>query len=408
MATPDIHSKPRPHRLRKILLRLFLVFWVVVLLDGYFTRLPIRDFGKRQPGEVVGILHVHTRVSHDGGGTLEGAITAARDANLDFITITEHNVPFDRSRLDHLPNDIMVLPGEEVSTPNGHFVVLGVKPGWRDELPHPTEELLQKAGQAGGIRIIAHPFNGAPRWNYWNTGAFDGMETWNDDAQWRRTAFQLPVTALMYPVNPELALTRLASRPEPNLATWDLLLRTRHVIGTCGSDAHEAIKVGGHLLWHFPKYVNIFRISRQHVLLASAAEPNKSAPRTPDAVLDAIRKGHTYCAVDSLATASGFREQVTSGAATAGIGDTAPFDPKSLPKLRIVLPTTPSTPVIKIFKDGKEWQNASGQTLETEIPEPGVYRTEVWLRQPGITGWNRWTPWIIANPIYVEAQKQSP
>jgi len=40
----------------------------------------IHDLGKRQPGEVVGILHVHTNVSHDGGGTLEGAIKAARDA----------------------------------------------------------------------------------------------------------------------------------------------------------------------------------------------------------------------------------------------------------------------------------------------------------------------------------------
>jgi hypothetical protein len=403
MATTNIHSKPRPHRLRKILFRTFLVFWLVVLIDGYFTRLPIHDLGKRQPGEVVGILHVHTNVSHDGGGTLEGAIKAARDANLDFITITEHNVAFDPSRLKQLPTDVMVLPGEEVSTPNGHFVVLGVGPGWRDELPHPTEELLQKAGQAGGIRIIAHPFNGAPRWNYWNTANFDGMEIWNDDAQWRRTAYQLPVTALMYPVNPELALTRLASRPAPNLAKWDELLRTRHVIGTCGSDAHEAIIMGGHLLWHFPKYTNIFRISRQHVLLGSPTGPGQSAPHTPDAVLDALRKGHTYCAVDSLAPASGFQEHVTSGAATAGIGDTVRFDPKSLPKLRIALPPTPSTPLIKIFKDGKEWQSSSAQTFEKEIAEPGVYRTEVWLRQPGLTGWNRWTTWIIANPIYVEA-----
>ena len=403
MANSDFHSKPRPHRLRRILVRAFLIFWLVVLIDGYFTHLPLHDLGKRQPGEVVGILHVHTRVSHDGGGTLEGAMNAARAANLDFITITEHNVPLDPSRLKQLPNDVMVLPGEEVSTPNGHFVVLGVGPGWRDELPHPTEELLQKAGQAGGIRIIAHPFNGAPRWNYWNTGAFDGMEIWNDDAQWRRSLLQLPVTAMMYPVNPELALTRLASRPEPNLAKWDELLRTRHVIGTCGSDAHEAIKVEGHVLFHFPKYVNIFRISRQHVLLSSTSEPSQPAPRTTDAILDALRKGHTYCAVDSLAPASGFHEQVTSGAATAGIGDTAPFDAKALPKLRITLPSTPSTPLIKIFRDGKEWQSSSGQMLEKEISEPGVYRTEVWLRQPGLTGWNRWVPWIIANPIYVEA-----
>src|SRR5438270_5332949 len=136
MTKVDPHSKPRTHRVRKILFRCFLVFWLVVLIDGYFTHLPIHDPGKRAPGEKVGVLHVHTRVSHDGGGTLEGAIQAARDANLDFITITEHNIAFDPSRLNKLPNDIIVLPGEEVSTRNGHFEVLGIHPGWRDALPH--------------------------------------------------------------------------------------------------------------------------------------------------------------------------------------------------------------------------------------------------------------------------------
>src|SRR3954453_21224587 len=152
MANHDPKPKLRPHRLRRILVRAFLFFWLVVLLDGYFTHLPIGDEGKRSPGEAVGILHVHTRVSHDGGGTLEGAIQAARNANLDFIAITEHNVAFNPSRLKQLPNDVMVLPGEEVSTPNGHFVVLGVNPGWRDANPHPTEELLHQAGKSGGIR----------------------------------------------------------------------------------------------------------------------------------------------------------------------------------------------------------------------------------------------------------------
>src|SRR3954462_1550105 len=337
MANTDRERKPRPHRLRRILVRAFLVFWLAVLLDGYFTHLPLRDLSRRTPREVVGILHVHTRVSHDGGGTLEGALQAARNAHLDFITVTEHNIAFDPYRLDHLGNDPMVLPGEEVSTPNGHFLVLGVNPGWRDASPHPTEELLQKAGQAGGLRIIAHPFNGAPRWNYWNTAAFDGMEIWNDDAQWRRSGGQLLVTALMYPVNPELALTRLASRPDPNLSKWDELLRPRHVVGACGSDAHEAIMVEHHLLWHFPKYANVFRISRQHVLLASPTEPTKPAPRTSEAILDALRKGHSYCGVDSLASSSGFQQPVPPRDATAGIGDTVPFDPKSLPKLRIQL-----------------------------------------------------------------------
>ena len=88
------------------------------------------------------------------------------------------------------------------------------------------------------------------------------------------------------------------------------------------------------------------------------------------------------------------------------LADLVPAFERSTPaKLRIILPPTPSKPLIKIYKDGSEWQSSSDQTFTTDIAAPGVYRTEVWLRQPGLTGWNRWTPWIIANPIYVESGK---
>jgi hypothetical protein len=398
-----VKRRPRYPVLR-ILFRAFVVFWLVVLIDGYFTHLPIHDPGTRAPGEEVGILHVHTTVNH-GGGTPDQVVEAARAANLSFVTITDHNIAFHRGMLKHQPTDVIVIGGEEVSTSEGHLLLLGVQPGWRDANPHPAEDFMQAAGKLGAMRIIAHPF-GAPRWKHWNTDSFEGIEVWNDDVQLRHGGFQFLVTLLMYPVNPELALTRLAKRPTPELKKWDELLKTRHVVGMCGSDAHEAIPLGGSRLWKFPKYSTVFRISRQHVLLASAAEPGKPAPRSSDAILDALRKGHTFCAVDSLAPASGFQEQVSSGAVTAGQGDTAPYDAKALPKLRIILPATPSKPLIKIYKDGEPWSESSDQTLEKEIASPGVYRTEVWLRQPGLTGWNRWTPWIIANPIYVEPQKQ--
>ena len=298
-------------------------------MDGYFTHLPIHDPGARPPGEEVGILHVHTTVNH-GGGSPGQVVEAAREADLSFVTITDHNIAFHRGMLKQQPTDVVVIGGEEVSTSEGHLLLLGVQPGWRDAKPHPAEDFLQAAGRVGAMRIIAHPF-GAPRWKHWDTNNFEAVEVWNDDVQLRHGGFQLLVTLLMYPMNPELALTRLAKRPTPELTKWDELLKTRHVVGTCGSDAHEAIPMGGSRLWKFPKYSTVFRISRQHVLLASATDPGKPAPRSPVAILDALRKGHTFCAVDSLASADRFQEEVTSGATIAGIGDTAPYDAKSLP-----------------------------------------------------------------------------
>jgi hypothetical protein len=34
-----------------------------------------------------------------------------------------------------------------------------------------------------------------------------------------------------------------------------------------------------------------------------------------------------------------------------------------------------------------------------QLPRP--LPTEVFLRQPGLTGWGRWTLWVFTNPVYV-------
>jgi hypothetical protein len=39
--------------------------------------------------------------------------------------------------------------------------------------------------------------------------------------------------------------------------------------------------------------------------------------------------------------------------------------------------------------------------VDAPLPGPGRYRTEVFLRQPGILGGRRWTLWIFSNPTYV-------
>jgi hypothetical protein len=396
------HSRGTVRSILRGLCYALLAFWGLVALDGLLTRLPLHQRGTPAPGEEIGILHIHTNLNH-GGGSPDEVMAAARDANLSFVAITDHNLAFDEKTLHTDPGNVLVVGGEEVSTPNGHFLALGAKPGWRDGVPYDTDAFLKRAGERGTIRVLAHPYNGSKSWDHWNTREFEGIEIWNDDAQWRRAnPLQLAITLMMYPVNHELALVRLAGRPEPNLEKLDALLAERNVIATCGSDAHQAVPLGYGRLLRFPAYVTVFRISKQHVLLE--AGDGNLAPRTTDAILDAIRKGHSFCAVDAVAPAAGFRNTVISGASVAILGDTALFDVAHPPTMQVQLPPTPGESRIKIYRDGKEVVSSAEKRLDWTVPSAGVYRTEVWLHQPGLTGWGAWLPWIIANPIHVQGQ----
>ena len=63
----------------------------------------------------------------------------------------------------------------------------------------------------------------------------------------------------------------------------------------------------------------------------------------------------------------------------------------------------PSIPLIKIFRDGREIDEQRTRVVDEPISGPGRYRTEVFLRQPGFSGWRRSTLWVFTNPVYVTA-----
>jgi len=67
------------------------------------------------------------------------------------------------------------------------------------------------------------------------------------------------------------------------------------------------------------------------------------------------------------------------------------------------VPAGASRPLIKVFRDGREISEQQTWTVDEPIPGPGRYRAEVFLRQPGLTGWRRWTLWAFTNPVYVTA-----
>lgn len=102
--------------------------------------------------------HVHTEASHDCSTPVETVLEAASDCGLDAVAVTDHDaIDASLRAVDRASTrDLVVVPGVEVSTADGHLLALGVT-----ERPDPGESLsatVDAVRAAGGVAVVPHPF----------------------------------------------------------------------------------------------------------------------------------------------------------------------------------------------------------------------------------------------------------
>lgn len=98
-------------------------------------------------------LHVHTCYSHDSSITLKEVVAYSKKRGLDGVAITDHNTLKGARKLK--TRDIIVVPGIEVSTLNGHLLGLNVDTLVPAKLG--IIETIRHIHEAGGIAIAPHP-----------------------------------------------------------------------------------------------------------------------------------------------------------------------------------------------------------------------------------------------------------
>ena len=105
-------------------------------------------------------LHIHSNFSSDSGLAVDDILKKAVKKDLDGIAICDHNSTMGnylaRKRAKDLDLPLMVIPGVEVSTTQGHLIVLGARGNIPSDLS--PQETISIARQLGGIIIAAHPF----------------------------------------------------------------------------------------------------------------------------------------------------------------------------------------------------------------------------------------------------------
>ena len=239
-----------------ILVAVVLLFWLRGALYNHFVVFPreeaawqaLRAERQHVPdqsgwNEYRGILHSHSKLSHDSEVPFEEILGALKTAKLDFICLSDHPI---QGRADFslqwrgIHDGKLFIPGFEMKD---GIMPFGVASGIVLSNQTDSATLARQIAENGGLLFYAHPEE--PR--DWDCPELVGMEIYNIHTDFKRRSAALAGMVPELLVNqcryPEQVFRTVFVRPVEFLCHWDELNRTRHITGIAGNDCHQNVGV---------------------------------------------------------------------------------------------------------------------------------------------------------------------
>ncbi|MFN2513667.1 MAG: CehA/McbA family metallohydrolase [Pyrinomonadaceae bacterium] len=335
----------------------------VTPMAGSSSRRPSSgEVGRRGARWWSGDLHMHT-VHSDGDWTSAELISSARNADLDFIVITDHNTLSHHAEIDRLSKGLrqpLVLRGEEITTYGGHANAWGLPSGtWIDFRSRPGDtarisNIAARTHQSGALISINHPFAlcSGCAWSYAAAvGDFDAIEVWNGG--WDQTD--------------ELALTM-----------WDRALQSGgRITAIASSDSHR---------------------STNHIGQPATHVATKDLSQT--SLLSAIRQGRVYLTSEPKRPVLIFEAATSKRRSRFGIGDEIRLSGPATVRFFINAESAPSDTTISLIANGQVVRKSPAkadvqpQVIEIECRHDSYFRLEVRDKTNAVLA--------LTNPIFVK------
>jgi hypothetical protein len=263
---------------------------------------PRTPFPDRSPEgwlDLRGVVHVHTRGSHDSPGTIEEVVAAARSAGVSWVAITEHTRPGELGAWGVI-DGVTVIPGFEMSSAGASLLAIGVAE--RPPVSKDPELLVRWVHAAGGVAFVGHfEHSRLADPEAYRRAAPDGVELVNLHAAALERSASLGWRVPFLPTT--FALRSLLYLSPENLANWERLPGSPPIVGSV--DAHAKFRLLGRLGGTVDRYRDMFRLLTTHVLVRDGSAP---------AILEALRAGRSYLAFEGFAPVDAFRFEPVAGA----------------------------------------------------------------------------------------------
>ena len=128
-------------------------------------------------------LHLHSKYSWDSNVPIESYISEAERQGFGAIAITDHNNTDSHKEIEKLQagTTVILIPGQEVTTRDGHLLVLGWVPQVPQGVPMKESVEFAKSEDKGALCIAAHPFDRfrSGKGTKIQNSAIDGIEILN-------------------------------------------------------------------------------------------------------------------------------------------------------------------------------------------------------------------------------------